>query len=73
MTSLDSPARKALADWPILLLRIYTGGFFAFHGFGKIRRGNFADGMEGFLNAQQNTFGFFKPFDESVVLRNKGL
>lgn len=73
MTNLDATGAKTLHHWPILLLRVYTGVFFAYHGFGKISRGNFADGMLGFLNNQQNTYGFFKPFVESVVLPNKGL
>lgn len=75
MSTLDEFRRKKPAHlWPITLLRIYTGVFFLYFGFGKIRRGNFADGMEGFLNMQlENTFGFFRPFVESVVLPNKGL
>jgi thiosulfate dehydrogenase [quinone] large subunit len=73
MTRLDESGTRALRDWPILLLRFYTGVFFAYHGIGKISRGNFADGMAGFLGNQQNTFDFFKPFIESVVLPNKGL
>ena len=65
---------KSANFWPITLLRVYTGVFFLYFGFGKIKRGNFADGMEGFLNTQlENTFGFFRPFIESVVLPNKGL
>jgi len=67
-------SRKTVQLWPITLLRVYTGVFFLYFGFGKIKRGNFADGMEGFLNSQlENTFGFFRPFIESVVLPNKGL
>jgi len=67
-------SKKAAHLWPITLLRVYTGVFFLYFGFGKIKRGNFADGMEGFLNMQlENTFGFFRPFVESVVLPNKGL
>lgn len=75
MSTLDEFSRKKTAHlWPITLLRVYTGVFFLYFGFGKIKRGNFADGMEGFLNMQlENTFGFFRPFVESVVLPNKGL
>jgi len=75
MSNLDEFRRKKAAHlWPITLLRVYTGVFFLYFGFGKIKRGNFADGMEGFLNMQlENTFGFFRPFIESVVLPNKGL
>ncbi|MDH3614667.1 MAG: DoxX family protein [Gammaproteobacteria bacterium] len=74
MTNLDAPRSKPIRDWPIVLLRVYTGIFFVYHGAGKISRGNFADGMTGFLNMQlENSFGFFRPFLESVVLPNKGL
>lgn len=75
MSTIDEfRSKKAAHLWPITLLRVYTGVFFLYFGFGKIKRGNFADGMEGFLNMQlENTFGFFRPFVESVVLPNKGL
>ena len=60
--------------WPITLLRVYTGVFFLYHGFGKIRGGDFANGMEGFLNSKlETTFGFFRPFIESVALPNKAI
>jgi uncharacterized membrane protein YphA (DoxX/SURF4 family) len=74
MTSLDASAGKAIRYWPIVLLRVYTGVFFVYHGFGKIRRDNFSDGVVGFLNSQaENSFGFYRPFVESVVLPNKEL
>jgi len=74
MTSLDATGIKPIRDWPIVLLRVYTGIFFVYHGFSKISRGNFAEGMGGFVNMQlENSFGFFRPFLESVVLPNKGL
>jgi thiosulfate dehydrogenase [quinone] large subunit len=71
---LDSRSHAAFKHWPIVVLRVYTGLFFAWNGIGKISRGNFADGMEGFLNAQlTNSFDFYRPFIESVVLPNKTL
>ena len=72
MTMLDKNTPKPLRDWPILLLRLYTGVFFLYYGFGKIRRGGgFADGVEGFVKSNlDNSFGFFRPFLESVVLPN---
>jgi thiosulfate dehydrogenase [quinone] large subunit len=71
---LDSRSHGAVKHWPIVLLRIYTGLFFAWNGFGKISRGSFADGMEGFLNGQlQNSFAFYRPFIETVILPNKTL
>jgi uncharacterized membrane protein YphA (DoxX/SURF4 family) len=58
--------------WPIAVLRVYTGLFFTWNAIGKIRRDNFAEGMEGFLNAQlENSFAFYRPFIETVVLPNK--
>lgn len=75
MSNLDEfRSKKSAHLWPIALLRVYTGVFFLHHGFSKVKRGNFADGMEGFLNMQlENTFGFFRGFVESVVLPNKAL
>jgi thiosulfate dehydrogenase [quinone] large subunit len=74
MTSLDATGTKRLRDWPILLLRIYTGIFFTYYGFGKIQRGGFADGLAGFVNGNlDNSFGFYRPFLESVVLPNKAI
>ena len=71
---LESRSPGALRHWPIVVLRIYTGIFFAWNGLGKIRRDNFADGMEGFLNGQLgNSFDFYRPFVESVVLPNKSM
>lgn len=70
----ESRSHSAIKHWPILMLRIYTGLFFVWHGFGKLRRDNFSDGMEGFLAAQvERSFGFYQPFIESVVLPNKSL
>ena len=74
MTNLDSPQGKALHYWPIAMLRVYTGLFFLQHGFGKLRRDNFADGLSGFVNSNlENSFGFFQPFLENVVLPNSGV
>ena len=74
MTSLDDAKSKSLRDWPIVLLRVYTGVFFLKYGFGKLSRDNFADGLAGFVNGNlENSFGFFRPFLESVVLPNKGV
>ncbi len=73
MSSLNEFTRKKTAHlWPITLLRVYTGVFFLNNGFGKIKGGEFADGMEGFLNGRlESSYGFFRPFLESVVMPNK--
>ncbi len=71
---LESKPRGRLKLWPIVLLRVYTGVFFAWHGFAKFGRDNFADGMSGFLTGNlESSFGFYRPFVESVVLPNKAL
>jgi thiosulfate dehydrogenase [quinone] large subunit len=71
---LTSRTHSLIRQWPIVLLRVYTGVFFAWHGFGKLRRGDFSAGMEGFLNAQTGkTFAFYRTFLESVVLPNKAV
>lgn len=67
-------SKKTTHLWPITLLRVYTGVFFAYHGFGKIRGDNFSAGMTDFINSQlENSFGFMRAFLESVVLNNAGL
>ncbi len=64
----------SLKTWPVVLLRVYTGLFFLSHGFGKIRRGGFADGMEGWLQSKaEDTYSFYQGFVEAVVIPNKGL
>lgn len=74
MTNLDAATSKPLRDWPIVLLRVYTGVFFLKYGYGKLSRDDFADGLAGFVNGNlENSFGFFRPFLESVVLPNKGV
>lgn len=71
---LDSKPHGRLRLWPIVLLRLYTGVFFAWHGIGKISRGNFSDSLGGFLNRSlESAFGFYRPFIEAVVLPNKAL
>jgi thiosulfate dehydrogenase [quinone] large subunit len=75
MSSLNEFTQKKITHlWPITLLRVYTGVFFAFHGFGKLRRGGFADGLEGFVSGKlESSYGLIRPFLESVVLPNKAV
>jgi thiosulfate dehydrogenase [quinone] large subunit len=71
---IDGKIRKRMQLWPIALLRIYAGAFFAWHGFGKLRNDNFADGMQGFLVGNlESSFSFYRPLIENVVLPNKEL
>lgn len=71
---LSSRTHSAIRLWPVVVLRLYAGFFFAWHGISKLTRDNFADGLAGFLNAQvSQSFGFYRPFIESVVLPNNGL
>ena len=75
MSSLNEFTRKKIAHlWPITLLRVYTGVFFFYHGFGKVTNANFADGLSGFVSGNlEKCFGFIRPFLESVVLPNSGV
>ena len=74
MSSLDEfRTAKSIREWPIVLLRVYTGIFFLYYGWSKISNDKFADGVAGFLGSQENTFGFYRPFVDSVVIPNKGL
>ena len=71
---LDTRPHGAVKLWPIVLLRVYTGVFFAWHGAGKLLRGNFADGMSGFLNGNlESSATFYRAFIELAVLPNKEL
>ncbi|MEQ9561140.1 MAG: DoxX family protein [Woeseiaceae bacterium] len=71
---IDGRSRNRMRLWPILLLRIYAGVFFALQGLGKLRNGGFADGMQEFLAASlDSSFSFYRPFIEIVVLPNKEL
>jgi len=75
MSSLNEFTRKKTTHlWPITLLRVYTGVFFLYYGFGKIRNPDFADGLAGFVSGNlDKCFGFIRPFLESVVLPNNGI
>ena len=73
MSSLDEfRSSKSIREWPIVLLRVYTGIFFLKYGWGKVMNPEFSDGMAGFLGGQETTFGFYKPIVEFAVA-NKGL
>ena len=75
MSNLDEFRRKKKMQlWPITMLRVYTGVFFLYYGFGKIRNPDFSEGLAGFVSSQlENSVGFMRPFLESVVLPNKGV
>ena len=60
-----------IKHWPIVVLRVYAGVFFANAGIAKLGRDNFADGMTGFVRGNlDSSFSFYRPFLESVVLPN---
>lgn len=73
MSNLDEfRSTKPMSDWPIVLLRVYTGIFFLKFGWGKITNENFANGVAGFLGNQEGTFAFYRPIAEFAIA-NKGL
>ena len=66
--------KKTVHLWPITLLRVYTGVFFLYYGFGKVRNPNFADGLAGFVSGRlDESAAFIRPFLESLVLPNKAV
>jgi len=70
----DFQNMKTLRNWPILLLRVYTGIFFAYYGFGKIVSGSFTDGMSGFLSSRaSDTVGWYRVIVEAVIVPMQGL
>ena len=69
---IDTRTSVALKQWPIILLRVYTGAFFLYHGVGKIRNDDFAASLSNFVTGNLDvSFSFYRPFVESVVLPNK--
>jgi thiosulfate dehydrogenase [quinone] large subunit len=75
MSSLNEfTQKKTVHLWPITVLRVYTGAFFAYYGFGNIKRADFADSLEGFVSGSlEVSFGIIRPFLESIVLPNKAV
>ena len=75
MSSVDNSRNtKTVHLWPIVLLRVYTGVFFLYYGFGKIRSPSFAEGLAGFVTDRlDESAAFMRPFLEAVVLPNKGV
>ena len=75
MSSLNEFTQKKTSRlWPLTVLRVYTGVFFLYYGFGKVTNPNFADGLTGFVSGRlEGSFGFMRPFLESVVLPNSGV
>jgi len=73
MSSLDEfRSSKSIREWPIVLLRVYTGIFFLKYGWGKVMNPEFSEGLAGFLGRQEATFGFYRPIAEFAIA-NKGL
>ncbi len=71
---ISGPRRRAIHLWPIAMLRVYAGVFFANAGIAKIGGGNFAEPMSRFLSANlDESFAFYRPFIESVVLPNRAV
>ncbi len=69
---IDSRTSIALRRWPIVLLRVYTGVFFVYHGIGKLRQDDFASGLADFLSRTLDaSFSFYRPFLESIILPSK--
>ena len=69
---IESSTTKTVHHWPIVLLRVFSGVFFTYNGFGKILRGGFENGLERVVTSRlESSFDFFQPFLETVVLPNK--
>lgn len=69
----DFQRMKTLRDWPILLLRVYTGVFFAYYGIRKIIGGFAGSSLEGFLTGRaEDSVAWYRVILESVVLPAQG-
>ena len=64
---------KTLRDWPILLLRVYTGVFFAYYGIRKIIGGFAGSNLEGFLTGRaEDSVGWYRALLDVVVVPLQG-
>lgn len=71
---ISSRTNVVLRQWPIVLLRVYTGVFFAYNGIGKLRQDDFAGDLADILSSSlQSSISFYHPFIESVVLPSAGI
>lgn len=71
---LSSDRRRGPELWPVALLRVYTGIFFAWHGFNKVRGDRFAENLERFVSERlERSFDFYRGFAENVVVPNAEL
>lgn len=71
---LSSKSRRTIHHWPIVMLRVFAGVFFAYAGIAKIGGGDFSESMSRFLSANLDaSFSFYRAFTESVVLPNKAV
>ena len=71
---IDVRPSVALKQWPIVLLRVYTGVFFLYHGIRKVGHDDFSSALSGFLTrSQEESFFFYRPFIDSIVLPNNAI
>jgi len=69
----DFQSMKGMRNWPILLLRVYTGVFFAYYGFGKIVGGFAGDNLGGFLTGRaEDSVAWYRAILEVVVVPLQG-
>ena len=69
---LFAKSRGAVRMWPVVVLRIYTGIFFAHAGIGKLNNDNFANGVGRFLKSRlDESFDFYRPLVEAYFLPGK--
>ena len=75
MSNLDDFRASKINTWPIVLLRVYTGVFFAYYGVRKISGGFDGDGTVGFLNSPntEGMLGFYRPIVEHVITPASGV
>ena len=74
MSNLDDFRAARINTWPIVVLRVYTGVFFAYYGVRKIMGGFGGESTAGFLTGQSdNTFGFYKPIVDAVIVPAAGV
>lgn len=74
MSNLDDFRSSKINTWPIVMLRIYTGIFFLYHGAKKIGSGFGGENTERFLGGNaEEMYSFYKSIVDAVVVPLSGV
>lgn len=70
----EAPGVPGRLAWTLTLVRVWTGLILVYTSISKLEAGpDWRGRMLGFLNGQDQTFGFYQPFLEHVVIPHAGV